>query len=221
MLLSSMQGSGPGSGSDGWEAAVWRVFFLRQEIATYKERMRKIRMQMSKPYGKMVDETEELEPGAEEEWGGILAAIAVPSLMASRSALLEAEARQRLAYLALATVAYRAEKGRYPRDLSELAPKHIDAVPMDPFSGEQMKMLAVEGGGGIVLYSVGRNLKDDGAKDSTLGTGVDHEGDTTFCLGSAYEARRLEPARERAERAKTRESKRREGAKGPKPRKPR
>ena len=62
--------------------------------------------------------------------------------------------------LALALRAYKKQHGTYPDRLSLLAPTHMDALPKDPFSGEDY-VYRTEGEG-FVLYSVDRDLKDDG-----------------------------------------------------------
>ena len=70
-----------------------------------------------------------------------------------------------LARLALALAAYRAEHGRYPPTLDELSGAYLGEVPSDPFSGEALRYRLHDER--CVLYSVGRNRKDDG------GVGVD------------------------------------------------
>ncbi|MCH8042981.1 MAG: hypothetical protein IID44_04620 [Planctomycetes bacterium] len=72
-------------------------------------------------------------------------------------------ANERTALLALALAAYRADHGAYPRALSKLAPKYIAKLPRDPFAGADFRYRPV--GKGYVLYSVGRNGKDDGGID--------------------------------------------------------
>jgi hypothetical protein len=56
--------------------------------------------------------------------------------------------------------AYRAENGKYPAALADLAPKYVAAVPLDLFSGKPLVYKLQEGG--YVLYSVGVNGQDDG-----------------------------------------------------------
>ena len=64
--------------------------------------------------------------------------------------------------LALALRAYKKQHGTYPDRLSLLTPTHMDALPKDPFSGEDY-LFRTEGEG-FVLYSVDRDLKDDGGR---------------------------------------------------------
>jgi len=58
----------------------------------------------------------------------------------------------------LALVAYRAERGRLPSALNELVPEYLDAIPLDDFDGQPLRYNNREG----VVYSVGRDLKDEG-----------------------------------------------------------
>lgn len=65
--------------------------------------------------------------------------------------------------LAFALAQYRAEQGSYPTKLADLAPKYIMMVPKDVFSNDADLHYSREGKG-YLLYSVGRNGKDDGGK---------------------------------------------------------
>ena len=58
--------------------------------------------------------------------------------------------------------AYRADTGRYPARLAELAPKYLAAVPDDLFAGKPLVYRPSEAG--YLLYSVGINGKDDGGR---------------------------------------------------------
>jgi hypothetical protein len=53
--------------------------------------------------------------------------------------------------------------GQYPEDLAALTPQYIPKVPPDIMSGEPFKY-QLRGGDGYILYSVGRNLVDDGGR---------------------------------------------------------
>lgn len=64
--------------------------------------------------------------------------------------------------VAFALAAYRADTGRYPAKLEELAPKYLAAIPGDQFSGKPL-IYRIEKNG-YLLYSVGQNEKDDGGK---------------------------------------------------------
>ena len=69
---------------------------------------------------------------------------------------------QRNLYLAFALAAYRSDTGRHPAKLDELAPKYIDEIPDDHFSGKPLVYRPTENG--YLLYSVGVNGKDEGGR---------------------------------------------------------
>jgi hypothetical protein len=50
--------------------------------------------------------------------------------------------------------------------LAELHPRYLSAIPMDPYSGRPLVYRRV--GDTYVLYSVGRDGKDDGGRFGTL-----------------------------------------------------
>ena len=62
--------------------------------------------------------------------------------------------------VAFALAAYHCDHGGYPAKLDELAPKHIEQIPDDLFSGKPL-IYRLEGKG-YLLYSVGQNGIDDG-----------------------------------------------------------
>jgi len=59
---------------------------------------------------------------------------------------------------------FRKKTGGYPEELSALTPTYLSELPPDPFSGEPFHYRRE--GAGWVLYSVGRNRKDDGGDPS-------------------------------------------------------
>ena len=64
--------------------------------------------------------------------------------------------------LALALAAYKADAKKYPAKLAELAPKYLDEVRPDLFSGRPLFYEAKAGG--YMIYSVGPNGKDDAGR---------------------------------------------------------
>jgi hypothetical protein len=58
----------------------------------------------------------------------------------------------------LAIKAFKVEKGRLPESLDALVPDYLDAVPLDDFDGQPLRYNAEK----KVIYSVGKDLKDDG-----------------------------------------------------------
>ena len=75
----------------------------------------------------------------------------------------ECIARLRLATTGLAVEQFRNQKGRLPEKLEELAPEFITELPEDPFTGSELLYHPLSKG--YVIYSVGRDLIDDGGKE--------------------------------------------------------
>jgi len=67
--------------------------------------------------------------------------------------------RADLTRISLAMIVYKADKAKYPETLEALWPKYLKVVPKDRFTGKPLKY--ARKGDGYVLYSVGKNLKDD------------------------------------------------------------
>jgi hypothetical protein len=109
-----------------------------------------------------------------KKFGNILVSLLTPAL----GAVIHAEERgyvySDMSQIALALGAYRSDHGNYPDRLADLAPKYLAEVPKDGFSGADF--VYHREGNGYLLYSVGRNGKDDGGK-SQQNDPPDEEGD--------------------------------------------
>ncbi len=84
---------------------------------------------------------------------------AAHALVATRAALMSRTTR-RLALLALALHAWRQDKGDWPETLDELTPAYIDAIPIDPTSGEPLGYLRDDAFPRI--YAAGIDWADNG-----------------------------------------------------------
>jgi hypothetical protein len=73
------------------------------------------------------------------------------------------QAHARAAQAGLAIERYRLAKGHLPQSLDNLVPAYLDAVPMDPFNGQEMRYRLRKTG--FVVYSVGEDLSDDGGAE--------------------------------------------------------
>jgi hypothetical protein len=81
---------------------------------------------------------------------------------------------------AIAVERFRLAHGTLPRNLNELTPAFLSAVPEDYFAGPGVPLrYRVRDNGEYVVYSIGRNGKDDLGKESKRGY---HEGDLTFTV---------------------------------------
>jgi hypothetical protein len=64
--------------------------------------------------------------------------------------------------IVLALKVYKSGYGTYPSSLGELCNKLGGRLPQDPFSGTNF--IYINNGNGFILYSIGKNLVDDGGK---------------------------------------------------------
>jgi hypothetical protein len=92
--------------------------------------------------------------------------VLVRALLPGVVKLADADARVRasirLAITALASERFRLASNRWPKDLAELTPAYLKAVPLDPYDGKPLKMRATDDG--LVVYSIGKDRKDNGGK---------------------------------------------------------
>ncbi|MBS0205346.1 MAG: hypothetical protein JSS49_20775 [Planctomycetes bacterium] len=63
-----------------------------------------------------------------------------------------------------ALAACRAEQGSYPKNLDELVPEFLTAVPLDKYTDKPLIYTPLENG--FLVYSVGANGMDDGGQES-------------------------------------------------------
>jgi hypothetical protein len=108
-----------------------------------------------------------------EQVGGILTILFLPATAPFVEAEHKAVARQRMTVTTFALVAYRAEQGAYPRELAALKGKYLAKIPADPFAKASIRYRRE--GKGFILYSVGRNGRDD--KGQTRDDGDKKDGD--------------------------------------------
>jgi hypothetical protein len=71
-------------------------------------------------------------------------------------------ARVDLIRVAVAIAGYKAEHGKYPDRLEDLAPAHIPEVPLDRYTDKPLVYKKTDDG--YLLYALGPNLKDDGGR---------------------------------------------------------
>ncbi|NJL71102.1 MAG: hypothetical protein HC888_05520 [Candidatus Competibacteraceae bacterium] len=74
--------------------------------------------------------------------------------------IVQTEASLRAAQVGLALGRYALAHAGLPDSLEALVPDFLDRVPLDPFDGQPLRYRRV--GEGFVVYSVGKNLVDDG-----------------------------------------------------------
>jgi hypothetical protein len=96
-----------------------------------------------------------------EKIGNILISLMIPTLQKLHDTMDRVEQTQANLQVAFALAAYRADTGRYPVRLDDLAPKYLPTIPGDLFSGKPLIYRPTENG--YLLYSVGVNgIDEDG-----------------------------------------------------------
>jgi hypothetical protein len=93
----------------------------------------------------------------------ILSAMMLPSLSNAVIHEVESSASLRLSTAALAIERFRLEHGQLPKNLNELVPQFLPAVPTDPFDGQPLRYHHLDKG--YVVYSVGADGHDDGGRE--------------------------------------------------------
>ena len=64
----------------------------------------------------------------------------------------------------IALLDYQREHGRFHETLDALSPEHLSIAPRDAFSGRSLVYRRTRDGRDFILYSVGRNQRDDGGR---------------------------------------------------------
>jgi hypothetical protein len=97
----------------------------------------------------------------------------IPSLRRSIELHARAVGLIRAARAAIAAEQFRAAVGRFPTSLAELVPDYLDRVPLDPFDGAPLRIAQIASG--IVIYTIGDDLLDDGGAVAPAGGARAHD----------------------------------------------
>ncbi|OAI48670.1 hypothetical protein AYO44_06820 [Planctomycetaceae bacterium SCGC AG-212-F19] len=162
----SLSGFSRGNEVEQALAPFWRLFLLPDDLAGYRERMQYATQAMAQPPPQAVQTWKNLDETWRRDRGGFLTAALTANLLRLGETAPRADAYRRLTQLAVAVAEYRAREGKYPTQLDELVPSCLPFVPIDPYTGQPLKLVIREGG--LVLYSVGPDLKDDGGTQADL-----------------------------------------------------
>jgi len=93
----------------------------------------------------------------------LLLALAGPSSVQNASGAVDHVAMAReIEILAVALACFHHDNDRWPDELAELCPKYVEAIPPDRFTGKPL--IYRPRADGYLLYSVGRNMNDDGGR---------------------------------------------------------
>ena len=165
--------------------SVYRVFFEPYDIAFLDKYWQKLDELYRQPVFDALAGMDDFEKDLEES--SLLISVAMLDYNEYVEHIATAQARLLLADAGVSIARYRQEHGHYPKTFAELIPDYLSKVPTDPFNGEPIHMK--HSSNGLILYSVGHNLKDDGglAYDK-----VNKTGDISFYMGEAYTRYRLQ-----------------------------
>ena len=98
-----------------------------------------------------------------QAFGDLLMAVVVMMLSDRKSVEGDiAQMRLRLTELAFAVAAHEAETGELPGTLAQIAPKYVQQLPLDPLT--RKPYVYARDGRSAVLYSLGKNGRDDGGR---------------------------------------------------------
>src|SRR5262249_13200606 len=147
-----------------FDSPLYRVFFLEDDLAGYRRHLQLMRENAAKPVHAMLEGFDKHENSIRAtRGGGVLAGLLLPATMKCLYASLDGDATRGVVRLGMAAAAYKAKHKKYPEKLAELVPDFIAEVPLDPFDGRPMRLRQEKGG--IVIYSIGRDRKDDGGRN--------------------------------------------------------
>jgi hypothetical protein len=83
----------------------------------------------------------------------------------------KAIARKETTVVAIAAERFRLKHGEYPKNLDDLVPEFLAALPKDPFTGDSLSM--ARQGNDLMIYSVGPNRMDDGGNQGAANDPLD------------------------------------------------
>ncbi|MDD4869875.1 MAG: hypothetical protein PHR77_04885 [Kiritimatiellae bacterium] len=86
----------------------------------------------------------------------------LPAITAVKEKQATIMARARITQTGLGLLCHKLTHNKFPLTLSECDPKFLPIQPVDPFSGKPL--IYKQEGNGLILYSIGENMKDDGGK---------------------------------------------------------
>ena len=169
---------------DSTKLSAWRVWFLKGDLKGSNAEM--IRMQVKlisaaeNPTPEVLDgsleTTLDSQLAASRYSFAILARMNLPGELRSIQQCELARAMLRSGAACVAALRFRNDSGAWPDSLDELTPQYLAAVPLDPFTAKPLIYRVREDG--ILVYSVGKNGKDEGGKVSLI---KPDESDTWAC----------------------------------------
>ena len=104
----------------------------------------------------------------------IVFALLQPSATAAMDSADRVKSQLDVTRIAFALAAYRAERGNYPENLTDLSPDYLAEIPTDLFAQSDFRYARNDTG--YLLYGVGQNCKDEQGRNYGMDYGhLDHE----------------------------------------------
>jgi hypothetical protein len=182
MLIASCDGSGPNTFTSGMailSGPIYRVFMVESDIAGYRRCFSDLRRLAAKPYAEARAELKARSDAAHVRQYGLLPSVLLPALSACFELGARQDAGRRCALAGVAAYRHHQREGRWPDRIEQLAGPGSVAASVDPFDGKALRLKAAPTG--IVIYSIGPDLVDDGGKPFDNKTKT---GDIGFTAGS-------------------------------------
>jgi hypothetical protein len=140
---------------------------LNSDRATHLEFMNRYLAAIDEGFPACIRESEKIDDDLREHMSNPLTRMTMiytSLLLPAGSFGITATAReisyQQAADAGIAIELYRRENGSLPEALTDLAPRYLPSVPLDPYTGKPMLYLKSEKG--VTIYSVGKNKVDEG-----------------------------------------------------------
>jgi len=96
--------------------------------------------------------------------GLILQSILMPCYVKTIDMIFEQQTRIDILRVYTAASLYKAAEGSLPEGWQDIVPEYLQEIPLDPFSDKPLK-LKTNAEAGLVIYSVGKDRKDNGGND--------------------------------------------------------
>ena len=143
----------------------------RERRAAFNEVAREVEALVKEQHGptgilRILQPAEVRATAAGRRIGLIIVGLQLASLSRAEEIEGRADVQQRMAQVAFALAAFRAEQGTYPAKLADLVPKYLKELPEDVVSGKPLRYKRE--GTGYLLYSLGPNEKDDNGRESPV-----------------------------------------------------
>ena len=142
-------------------SSLYRIFVLPSDLETFRSTVQQLYRLSTSPYDNSKKRLMEVRSALGSDVAGSYITVtgSIRSLLDEIQQTYLADARNYVAYTALAMHRYRALNGRFPDALDELTPDIIPIIPSDPFD-EQRPLKLTKTDNGWVVYSIGPDQQD-------------------------------------------------------------